>query len=147
MMVANVSGNRVQRAPPAGTRPAAPKCRLGVRNLSLTVNERFPTPNLHFGTRPEELVLWFALVRDPFATKTFKKVQSSSCTFSRNPFEALATIICSFDLGLRVPDLFKVPYLKDGVRDYRFSGRWVGNYADRDLLLVKLWFLGSNRVG
>ena len=46
-----------------------------------------------------------------------------------------------------VPDLFKVPYLKDGVRDYRFSGRWVGNYADRDLLLVKMWFLGRNRVG
>ena len=39
--------------------------------------------------------MWFALVREPFATKTFKKVQSSSCTFSRNPFEALATVIYS----------------------------------------------------
>ena len=92
-MVAKVSGNRVQRAQPAGTRPAAPKWDLGFGLVSLAANETNPNPKSHFGTIPEELVLWFALVRDPFATKTFKKVQSSSCTFSRNPFEALATII------------------------------------------------------
>ena len=65
--------------------------RFGSRTF--TVNERLPNPRTIFGTIPEELVLWFVLVRESFATKTFKKVQSSSCTFSRNSFEALATII------------------------------------------------------
>ena len=37
----------------------------------------------------------------------------------------------------RVGSLFELRYLKQGVRDDRFSGRWVGKYADRDLLLVK----------
>ena len=43
MMVAKVSRNRVQRAQPAGLRPAAPKCQVGFGSLTLTVNERLPT--------------------------------------------------------------------------------------------------------
>ena len=70
-----------------------PKCVRRFGLVSLAANETNPNLLTHFGTIPEELVLWFVLVRDRFATRTFKKVQSSSCTFSRNSFEALATII------------------------------------------------------
>ena len=99
MMVAKVSGNRVQQANPAGTRKTAPKCDRKFGSRTLTVNERLPNLRSHFGTIPEELVLWFVLVRETFATRTFKKVQSSSCTFSRNPFEAHATIIFNTQRG------------------------------------------------
>ena len=44
MMVAKVSRNRVQRAQPAGTRPAAPKCQVWFGIVSFTVNETIPTP-------------------------------------------------------------------------------------------------------
>jgi len=66
---------------------------IGVGSLTLAANERLPAPISIFGTILEELDLWFALVRDSFATSTFTKVQSSRCTFSLS----LATIIFKYD--------------------------------------------------